>query len=102
MRDLGIATWVVPSLLAYGTAEQQDRFLRPTLRGELLWCQLFSEPGAGSDLAALRTRAERARTAAGGSAARRCGRARAQWADYGILLARTDPTAPKHKGSPTS
>ncbi|MFD4757804.1 acyl-CoA dehydrogenase [Streptomyces sp. NPDC058439] len=97
LSDLGIATWVVPSLLAHGTAAQQDRYLLPTLRGELLWCQLFSEPGAGSDLASLRTRAERT-----GEGWRINGQkvwtSAAQWADHGILLARTDPDAPKHQG----
>lgn len=97
VSDLGIATWVVPSLIAYGTREQQERFLAPTLRGEVLWCQLFSEPGAGSDLAALRTRAERVE---GGWRinGQKVWTSAAQWADHGILLARTDPDAPKHKG----
>ncbi|MET8434373.1 acyl-CoA dehydrogenase family protein [Streptomyces sp900116325] len=97
VSGLGIATWVVPSLLAYGTPEQQDRYLLPTLRGELLWCQLFSESGAGSDLASLRTRAER--TADGWRInGQKVWTSAAQWADHGILLARTDPDAPKHQG----
>ncbi|MFE6662449.1 acyl-CoA dehydrogenase [Streptomyces sp. NPDC057697] len=97
LSDLGIATWVVPSLLAHGTAEQQERYLLPTLRGELLWCQLFSEPGAGSDLASLRTRAER--TEEGWRInGQKVWTSAAQWADHGILLARTDPAAPKHQG----
>ncbi|MEW1924042.1 acyl-CoA dehydrogenase [Streptomyces sp. NPDC088360] len=97
VSDLGIATWVVPSLIAYGTSQQQERFLAPTLRGEVLWCQLFSEPGAGSDLAALRTRAERVEDGwlINGQ---KVWTSAAQWADHGILLARTDPDAPKHKG----
>ena len=88
--DLGIATWVVPSLIAYGSPAQQERFLRPTLSGELRWCQLFSEPGAGSDLASLRTRAER--TADGWRiTGQKVWTSAAQRADYGILLARTEP-----------
>ncbi|MFE1176544.1 acyl-CoA dehydrogenase [Streptomyces sp. NPDC058773] len=98
ISDLGIATWVVPSLIAHGTAEQRERYLLPSLRGDLLWCQLFSEPEAGSDLAALRTRAER--TADGGWRinGQKVWTSAAQGASHGILLARTNPDAPKHKG----
>ncbi|MEU3542519.1 acyl-CoA dehydrogenase [Streptomyces paromomycinus] len=97
LSDLGIATWVVPSLITYGTPEQQERHLLPTLRGDRLWCQLFSEPEAGSDLAALRTRAERVD---GGWRVngQKVWTSAAQWAGYGILLARTAPEAPKHQG----
>ncbi|MFJ3707350.1 acyl-CoA dehydrogenase [Streptomyces sp. NPDC090053] len=98
LSDLGIATWVVPSLLAHGTPEQQERYLAPTLRGDLLWCQLFSEPGAGSDLASLRTRAERVEGGGWRINGQKVWTSAAQWADYGILLARTNPEAPKHRG----
>lgn len=98
IAGLGIATWVVPSLLAYGTAAQQERYLGPTLRGDLLWCQLFSEPGAGSDLASLRTKAERTEDGGWRITGQKVWTSAAQWADHGILLARTDPDAPKHKG----
>ncbi|MEV4947534.1 acyl-CoA dehydrogenase [Streptomyces sp. NPDC053755] len=98
LSGLGIATWVVPSLLAYGTPGQQARFLGPTLRGDLLWCQLFSEPDAGSDLASLRTRAERTDDGGWRINGQKVWTSAAQWADFGILLARTDPDAPKHQG----
>ena len=95
--DLVIGAWAVPTLLAHGTEEQQKRFAGPTLRGELTWCQLFSEPGAGSDLAALRTKATRAE---GGWVlnGQKVWTSRAVEADWAICLARTDPDAPKHKG----
>ncbi|MFF3888016.1 acyl-CoA dehydrogenase [Streptomyces sp. NPDC001914] len=98
VSDLGIATWVVPSLIAHGTRQQQERYLLPTLRGDLLWCQLFSEPGAGSDLASLRTRAERTADGRWRINGQKVWTSAAQWADHGILLARTNPDAPKHKG----
>ncbi|MFF8414483.1 acyl-CoA dehydrogenase [Streptomyces omiyaensis] len=98
VAGLGIATWVVPSLLAHGSPAQQERHLGPTLRGEQRWCQLFSEPGAGSDLASLRTRAERAGDGSWRITGQKVWTSAAQGADHGILLARTDPDAPKHRG----
>ncbi|MGW6390095.1 acyl-CoA dehydrogenase [Streptomyces sp. NPDC055103] len=98
LPGLGIGAWVVPSLLAHGSAAQQEAHLGPTLRGERLWCQLFSEPGAGSDLASLRTRAERMEDGRWRINGQKVWTSAAQWAHHGILLARTDPTVPKHKG----
>ncbi|NXY98523.1 acyl-CoA dehydrogenase [Streptomyces sp. BR123] len=99
LADLGIATWVVPSLLAYGTPEQQERYLLPALRGDTAWCQLFSEPGAGSDLAGLRTRAERSgEDGTWRINGQKVWTSSAHTADFGILLARTDPDAPRHRG----
>src|SRR5262245_653299 len=94
---LAIGAWVVPALVQYGTPEQQERFLPPTLRGELVWCQLFSEPGAGSDLAGLATRAERAD---GGwrLTGQKIWTSLAQQAAWAICVARTDPGAPRHDG----
>jgi alkylation response protein AidB-like acyl-CoA dehydrogenase len=95
--SLGIAEWILPSVLRAASKELQEKLIPPTQRGEIAWCQLFSEPGAGSDLAALITRATKVD---GGwkinghkiwtSAAHR--------ADFGALLARTDATARKHRG----
>ncbi|MEW2357846.1 acyl-CoA dehydrogenase [Spirillospora sp. NPDC029432] len=94
---LMIAAWVVPSLVQYGTPEQQERFLPPTLRGEIIWCQLFSEPGAGSDLAGLTTRAERAE---GGwtITGQKIWTSLARDAQWGVCIARTDTDRPKHDG----
>jgi alkylation response protein AidB-like acyl-CoA dehydrogenase len=100
---LGMSLYMVgigmagPTLIAHGTEEQKQRHLEPILKAEQGICQLFSEPGAGSDLASLATPAVRdgddwivngQKTWCSG----------ATWADYGILLARTDPSAPKRKG----
>jgi 3-oxochol-4-en-24-oyl-CoA dehydrogenase len=88
---------VVPALIQYGTPEQQQRFLPPTLRLDYLWCQLFSEPGAGSDLAGLTTRAERAD---GGwrITGQKIWTSLAQHAAWAICIARTDPSQPRHDG----
>ncbi len=95
--EIALATWMVPSLIAYGTMEQQERYLPRTLRGEVFWCQLFSEPGAGSDLASLTTRAVKVD---GGwrLTGSKVWNSLAQFADLGFCLARTDPAAPKHEG----
>jgi alkylation response protein AidB-like acyl-CoA dehydrogenase len=95
--DLVIGWWAVPTILEHGTAEQIDRFVPATLRGELIWCQLFSEPGAGSDLAALRTKATRAE---GGWKlnGQKVWTSAAHRAHWGVCLARTDADVPKHKG----
>ncbi len=95
--DLVIGWWAVPTILSHGSPEQIERFVSPTLRGELEWCQLFSEPGAGSDLAALRTKAVRVD---GGwrLTGQKVWTSAAHKADWGVCLARTDPDAPKHKG----
>ncbi|MGU3585291.1 acyl-CoA dehydrogenase [Rhodococcus sp. C26F] len=95
--DLVIGWWAVPTVLEHGTPEQIERFVMPTLRGDVVWCQLFSEPGAGSDLAALRTSAEKVD---GGWVLRgqKVWTSLAQQADWAICLARTDRDVPKHKG----
>ncbi|MEO3827621.1 acyl-CoA dehydrogenase [Actinomadura sp. B10D3] len=95
--NLGIGAWLVPSLVRYGSDEQKERFLRPTLRGKIVWCQLFSEPGAGSDLASLSMKAERVE---GGwkLTGQKIWTSLAHHAEWGFCIARTDPGAPKHDG----
>ncbi len=92
-----IGDWALPTVLAHGTDEQKDFFVPATLRGEIVWCQLFSEPGAGSDLASLATRAEKVD---GGWRlnGQKVWTSSAHEADWGICLARTNPDVPKHKG----
>ncbi|MEV1245951.1 acyl-CoA dehydrogenase [Nonomuraea sp. NPDC049750] len=95
--NLGIAAWAVPSIVKYGTREQAEHFLPRTFTGEIVWCQLFSEPGAGSDLASLSTRATRVE---GGWSltGQKIWTSLAQYAHFGICLARTSPSKPKHQG----
>ncbi|HEX3793104.1 MAG TPA: acyl-CoA dehydrogenase [Acidimicrobiales bacterium] len=95
--DLGIGMWVLPTLIQHGTPDQLERWISPSLEGGLRWCQLFSEPGAGSDAAAIQTKGSRVE---GGwlvrgqkvwtSDAMRCNR--------GLATVRTDVTAQKHRG----
>jgi alkylation response protein AidB-like acyl-CoA dehydrogenase len=94
---IGIASWIAPSIVAFGTEEQKQRFLPPTFRGEQVWCQLFSEPGAGSDLAGLSTKATKVE---GGwrVIGQKIWTTAAQFAQWGALLARTNLSAPKHNG----
>jgi len=92
-----VGAWALPNLIVYGTEQQRERWIMPTLRGEITWCQLFSEPGAGSDLASLSTRAARVE---GGwvLTGQKVWTSMAAQADWGICLARTDPGKPKHDG----
>ena len=86
-----------PTIMTHGTEEQKDRFLPKMLEGSEVWCQLWSEPNAGSDVASLETRAERA----GGDwvlNGQKVWTTGAHFCDWGLIIARTDPEAPKHRG----
>ena len=95
--SLGIAEWILPTILNSGSDLQRERFAWPILRGVQPWCQLFSEPGAGSDLASLSTRATKVD---GGWLVNghKIWTSLADQAQFGALLARTDPEAKKHRG----
>lgn len=92
--SLGIC---IPTMIAYASPDRLERYVKPALRGDELWCQLFSEPAGGSDLAGLRTRAER-----NGDEwlinGQKIWTSGAQYADFGLIITRTDPTVPKHEG----
>ncbi|MFT3899043.1 MAG: acyl-CoA dehydrogenase [Gordonia sp. (in: high G+C Gram-positive bacteria)] len=100
--DLVIAGWAIPTILEHGTEAQRERFVAPTLAGDIVWCQLFSEPEAGSDLASLRTKAVRATGPNGEAGWRLTGQkiwtSQAHNAQWAVCIARTDPDVPKHKG----
>jgi alkylation response protein AidB-like acyl-CoA dehydrogenase len=87
-----------PCLIAHGTDEQKTRYLGPMLHGDEVWCQLFSEPAAGSDLAAVQSRARQEDGGTWVLNGQKVWTTNAQFASYGLLLARTDADVPKHKG----
>jgi alkylation response protein AidB-like acyl-CoA dehydrogenase len=87
-----------PTLIAHGTEDQKQRHLGPMLTAEEVWCQLFSEPAAGSDLAGVQTRAQPTDDGGWVLNGQKVWTTNAQFASYGLLLARTDPDVPKHKG----
>ncbi|WP_331769111.1 acyl-CoA dehydrogenase (plasmid) [Embleya sp. NBC_00888] len=97
---LGITQWVLLTMVQHGTPDQIDRLVRPALRGEHHWCQLFSEPDAGSDAAGIRARARRTE---GGwlVTGQKVWTSGAHTAAFGLATVRTDPDAPKHRGVTT-
>ena len=95
--DMGITGWVTLTIAQAGTDDQRDRWVEPVLRGQVMWCQLFSEPGAGSDAAAVRTSAKKVD---GGwrVTGQKVWTSLAQHCQWGLATVRTDPDAPKHAG----
>ena len=87
-----------PTIIAHGTDEQKARYLGPMLHADEVWCQLFSEPAAGSDLAAVQSRARQQDDGSWRLSGQKVWTTNAQFAAFGLLLARTDPDVPKHKG----
>jgi len=87
-----------PTIIAHGTDEQKGRYLGAMLHGDEVWCQLFSEPAAGSDLAAVQTRAKRGDDGNWTLNGQKVWTTNAQFASYGLILARTNADVPKHKG----
>jgi 3-oxochol-4-en-24-oyl-CoA dehydrogenase len=98
--SLGITSWIILTLIQHASPEQVARWVRPALSQDVIWCQLFSEPGAGSDAAGIRTRATRAE---GGWLinGQKVWTSGAQVSDFGLATVRTNPDAPKHEGITT-
>ena len=94
---MGITGWVTLTIAQAGTDDQRERWVEPVLRGQVMWCQLFSEPGAGSDAAAVRTAAKKVD---GGwrVTGQKVWTSLAQHCQWGLATVRTDPDAPKHAG----
>ena len=94
--DIGLGM-CIPTMMAYAAPEHLQRYVKPALHGDEVWCQLFSEPAAGSDVAGIRTRAERDGDGwvINGQKVWTSG---AHYSDYGIIITRTDPNVPKHAG----
>jgi acyl-CoA dehydrogenase len=88
----------IPTLMAYGDEEAKKRYVWPAVQGDEIWCQLFSEPAGGSDVANLRTKAEKNSDGTWTINGSKIWTTGAQFSDYGIILTRTDPNVPKHKG----
>jgi alkylation response protein AidB-like acyl-CoA dehydrogenase len=88
----------IPTLMAYGSDDAKKRYVWPAVQGDEIWCQLFSEPAGGSDVANLRTKAEKGADGVWTINGSKIWTTGAQFSDYGILLTRTDPNVPKHKG----
>ena len=104
--SLGITSWIILTLIQYGHPDQIARWVLPALNQDVIWCQLFSEPGAGSDAAGIKTRATRVKgDGAGGEGWRINGQkvwtSGAHEASFGLATVRTDPNAPKHEGITT-
>ena len=98
--DIGLGM-CIPTMMAYASPDDLKRYVKPALYGEEIWCQLFSEPAAGSDVAGIRTRAERdgdAKDAGWVINGQKVWTSGAHYSDYGIIITRTDPSVPKHQG----
>ncbi|QII07315.1 acyl-CoA dehydrogenase [Rhodococcoides fascians A25f] len=94
----GAGNLIAHALFDFGTDEQRTKYLPGIRAGSEVWCQLFSEPGSGSDLASLRTKAVRTEDGGFRVTGQKVWTTNGHWSDYGYMLARTDPDAPKHKG----
>jgi acyl-CoA dehydrogenase len=95
--DIGLGM-CIPTMMAYASPEQLERYVKPALQGDEVWCQLFSEPAAGSDVAGIRTRAERDGDTGWIINGQKVWTSGAHYCDYGIVITRTDPSVPKHQG----